>query len=204
MIIQEGWLKVVIIPLWEGLGHSFEKKNDSLHLRMFCAKYGWRWLNSSGDEECLRCIFAYFRFFSFLYPWKRSWLLFHLIAHKFSLSEVALCPSLLEIPQMILEEKILNLLKVFSLFRYYLPLEMRVAIKYPLCYVWSVEFDSMAIEKKNVLIKFDVSSLFRYHVPFKKSVALISFKRTWIPFTQGCFEPSLVEIGPVVPEKKIF
>ena len=91
---------------------------------------------------------------------------------------MALCQSLLEILQMILEEKILNLLKVFSLFRYYLPLEMRVAIKYPLCYVWSVEFDSMAIEKKNVLIKYDVYSLFRYHVPFKKSVALISFKRT--------------------------
>ena len=27
---------------------------------------------------------------------------------------------------------------------------------------------------------------------------------TWIPFTQGCFVPSLVEIGPVVLEKKIF
>ena len=26
----------------------------------------------------------------------------------------------------------------------------------------------------------------------------------WIPFTQGCFVPSLVEIGPVVLEKKIF
>ena len=56
-----------------------------------------------------------------------------------------------------------------------------MAIKYPLCYVWSVEFDSVAIEKKNVLIKFDVSSLFRYHVPFKKSVALISFKRIEFP-----------------------
>ena len=27
--------------------------------------------------------------------------------------------------------------------------------------------------------------------------------KTWIPFTQGCFVPSLVEIGPVVLEKKI-
>ena len=31
-----------------------------------------------------------------------------------------------------------------------------------------------------------------------------SFEQTWIPFTQGCFVPSLVEIGSVVLEKKIF
>ena len=31
-----------------------------------------------------------------------------------------------------------------------------------------------------------------------------SFEQTWIPFTQGCFVPRLVEIGPVVLEKKIF
>ena len=29
-----------------------------------------------------------------------------------------------------------------------------------------------------------------------------SFKQIWIPFTQGCYVPSLVEIGPVVLEKK--
>ena len=34
-----------------------------------------------------------------------------------------------------------------------------------------------------------------------------SFEQTWIPFTQGCFVPSLIEIGPVVLEEileKIF
>ena len=30
-----------------------------------------------------------------------------------------------------------------------------------------------------------------------------SFEQTWIPFTQRCFVPSLVEISPVVLEKKI-
>ena len=30
-----------------------------------------------------------------------------------------------------------------------------------------------------------------------------SFEKTWIPFTQGYFVPSLVEIGPVVLEKKM-
>ena len=31
-----------------------------------------------------------------------------------------------------------------------------------------------------------------------------SFEQTWIPLTPGCFVPSLIEIGPVVLEKKIF
>ena len=31
-----------------------------------------------------------------------------------------------------------------------------------------------------------------------------SFERTRLPFTKGCFVPSLVEISPVVREKKIF
>ena len=31
-----------------------------------------------------------------------------------------------------------------------------------------------------------------------------SFEETWVPFTQGYFVPSLVKIGPVVLEKKIF
>ena len=31
-----------------------------------------------------------------------------------------------------------------------------------------------------------------------------SFEWTWIPFTPGCFMPSLIEIDPVVLEKKIF
>ena len=30
-----------------------------------------------------------------------------------------------------------------------------------------------------------------------------SFEQTWIPFTQGCFVPSSVEIGSVVLEKKM-
>ena len=31
-----------------------------------------------------------------------------------------------------------------------------------------------------------------------------SYKQTWIPIIQGCFVPSLVEIGPVFLEKRIF
>ena len=45
---------------------------------------------------------------------------------------------------------------------------------------------------------FKVFSLFRNYLPLGPS-----FEQTWIPFTQGYFVPSLVEIGPVVLEKKM-
>ena len=41
-----------------------------------------------------------------------------------------------------------------------------------------------------------------YH-PFENGGGA-SFEQTWIPFTQECFVPSLVEISPVVLKKKIF
>ena len=46
-------------------------------------------------------------------------------------------------------------------------------------------------------------SLFPNYLPFEKGGAP-SFEQNWFPFTQGCFVPSLVEIGSVVLEKKIF
>ena len=40
-------------------------------------------------------------------------------------------------------------------------------------------------------------------IDFKEFIGS-AFEQTWIPFTQGWFVPSLVEIGSVVLEKKIF
>ena len=45
---------------------------------------------------------------------------------------------------------------------------------------------------------FNIILHFRYNLPLEKGV-----KQTWISSTQGCFEPSLVEIGPVVLDKKL-
>ena len=45
---------------------------------------------------------------------------------------------------------------------------------------------------------FDVFSLFLYYL------ILEIFEHSWMPFTQGCFVPSLVEIVPVGLKKKIF
>ena len=52
-------------------------------------------------------------------------------------------------------------------------------------------------------MNFYVFSLCHYHLPLKNVCGLL-VDQTWIPFIQGCFVPNLVEICPVVLEKKIF
>ena len=64
-----------------------------------------------------------------------------------------------------------------------------------------VEKDPMVLGKKI----FKISSMYfrcRYHLPLEKGVALHLNK--FESFTQECFVPSLVEIGLVVLENKIF
>ena len=66
-----------------------------------------------------------------------------------------------------------------------------------------VELGSVVLEKKFLNLS---CQLFFYYFPiisFGKGIAF-HLTKTWIPFTQGYFEPSLVEIGPVVLEKTIF
>ena len=49
----------------------------------------------------------------------------------------------------------------------------------------------------------NVFSLFLGYLPLEIGWGH-SFEQTWIPLTQGCIVPSLVEIGPEVLEKMIF
>ena len=49
----------------------------------------------------------------------------------------------------------------------------------------------------------NVFSVFCNYLPFEKRRGPL-FEQNWIPFTEGCFVPSLVEIGSVVLENKIF
>ena len=53
---------------------------------------------------------------------------------------------------------------------------------------------------------FLISSMYFHYfiIIFPLERAGLSFEHTYIPFTQGCFVPSLVKTGPVVLEKKIF
>ena len=50
---------------------------------------------------------------------------------------------------------------------------------------------------------FNILSPFRFYLPLEKGVTLDLYKFE-SPCTQGCFVPSLVEIGLVVLVKKIF
>ena len=56
---------------------------------------------------------------------------------------------------------------------------------------------------RRILFKFvNIFFLFPYYLPLQKGHGP-SFEKILIPFTQGCFVSSLVEIGPMVLEKKM-
>ena len=137
-------------PLWEGRDPPFEKKNlNNLHPRMHCAKFGWKWLSGSGEEDFLTI--------SQLSPlwvgcgpsFEQTWIPF---------TKECLCQIWLKLDQ----------------------------------WIWRRRFFKVL----NVFLQFTIISPWEGREP--------SFKHTLIPFTQGCSVPSLVEIGPVVQEKKIF
>ena len=65
------------------------------------------------------------------------------------------------------------------------------------------EIGQVVLEKIFKKQFFNVYFLFPQLSPLRKGHGP-SFEQTWIPFTQGCIVPSLVEIGQVVLEKKIF
>ena len=86
---------------------------------------------------------------------------------------------------------LLNFVNVYLLFHHYLPLEKDGPFYYLIEWVVLKIF-------KLVNVFFAISKL----SPLGKRRDH-SFEQTWISFTQGCFVPCLVEIGPVVLEKKI-
>ena len=63
-----------------------------------------------------------------------------------------------------------------------------------------VEIDPVVLEKK--IIKMYQCFFAMFLSPIDKG-RNPSFEQTWITLTQRCFVPSLVEIGPLVLEKKI-
>ena len=101
--------------------------------------------------------------------------------------------SLVEIGQAVLK-KIFSTM-YFSLFCYYLPLEIKVCLHLnnhespsptdALCQVW-LELDHGFRRRR-----------------FLKFVKVFSLFRNYLPFTQGCFVPSIIDIDPLVLEKKI-
>ena len=59
----------IIISPWKRAG-SFNWTNlNPLHPRMLCAKFGWNWLNGSGEED-FWISSIYFRYFIIISPWR--------------------------------------------------------------------------------------------------------------------------------------
>ena len=152
---------------------------------MLWARFGWNW--PSGSLNLIN-VFCYF---VIIFPWKRAlnfiWITLN------SLHPRMLCAKFVR-------HWSCGFLNVFLLFHNYLSLE-RV---WP--FIWInlnsfhprsfVEIGLVVLEKK--IFKFrKYILLFHNYLPLEKGCDP-SFEQTWIPFTQGCFVPSLVEIGPVV------
>ena len=61
-----------------------------------------------------------------------------------------------------------------------------------------VEIGNVVLQKMFFLNLVNVFSPFRNYIPLEKGGALhLNKLESWIPFTQGCYVPSLVEIGHV-------
>ena len=72
-----------------------------------------------------------------------------------------------------------------------------------LCQVWlklAQWFSGSGLCRRRLLNFVDVFSLFRNYLLLKRDVGP-SFEQTYIPFTQECYVPSLIEIHPVVLKK---
>ena len=100
----------VIICPWKRVGPFIWINLNPLHPRMLCAKFGWKWLSGSGEEDFL-ILSKYFRYFVIICPWKRTgpfiWIPF---------IKGCFVPSLVEIGPVVLGKNFLNFINAFSPF----------------------------------------------------------------------------------------
>ena len=66
-----------------------------------------------------------------------------------------------------------------------------------------VEIDPVILGKRALEFRQYIFVTFYYYLPLAKCIALYLKKKTLVAINQGCYVPSLVEIGPVVLEKKM-
>ena len=167
---------------------------------MLCAKFSWNWLSGSGEEDFLISS-MYFRYFVIISPWKRTgpFIWTNLSPHyprihcaKFGWS----WPSDSGEEDFLLSSMYFRYFVIISLWKRAGPFiwtNLNPLHPRMLCakFVWN--WASVSGEED-----FLISSMcFRYFViisPWKKAV----------PFSQGWFVPSLVDIGQAVLEKKVF
>ena len=175
---------------------------------MLCAKFGWNWISGSGEEIFLISS-MYFHYFVIISPWKRAgpfiWTNLNPLHPRMHCAKFGwnwLSGSG--------EEDSLISSMYFHHFVIISPWKMAGPFIWtklnPLhsrmhCAKFGWNWLSGFREEDSL-----ISSMYFHHFviisPLKRRG--LSFEQNWIPFTQGCFVPNLVETGSVVLEKKMF
>ena len=143
---------------------------------MLCAKFGWKWLSGSGEEEDFWILSMYFRYFVIICPWKRAgsfiWTNLNSLHPRLHCDKFGW--------KWLSGRRFLNFVNVFSLFHNYLPLEEGGVLhlnklespspKDALCQVWL----KMAqwFWRRRFFNFINVFSLFHYYLPLEKGGAL--------------------------------
>ena len=199
----------IIISSWKGHCPSFEQ--NWIPFTQGCLVLSLVDIGSVVFEKKIFKISSiYFRYFLIISPWKRAGAL-HLKKLEPPLPKDALCQVWLNLAQWFRRGRFLYFVNVLSLFRNYLPLEKVGAL-----HLNKVESPSLKDSLCKVWLKLAQWFWRRRFFKFRQCIFAIlqlsplgkgqgpSFEQTWFPFTQGCFVQSLVEICPLVLEKKIF
>ena len=163
------------------------------------------------EKKIFKISSMYFCYFVINPPWKKAG---PFIWKKLEtpLPKNAYWQVWLKLAQWLRRRRYFNFVNIVLLFRNYLPLEMEGAL-----HLNKLEFLSPKDAFCKVWLKlvqwFWRRRFFFRFLQFIFSISWLSppgkgqgpsFEQTWIPFTQECLVPSLVEIGIVVKEKKIF
>ena len=169
-----------------------------LHPRMLCAKFGWNWPSGFGEENFLISK-MYFRYFI---------IISHLNKLESPSSKRCFVPSLVEIGPVVLQKTIFIFRQCLFFISPLSPLGKGIGTLFELtwiffnqeCVVLSLVKISQVALEKNFFSQFRLCIFaILLSSPFEKGRGP-SFEETWISFTQGCFVPSLFEIGSVVLE----
>ena len=140
------------------------------------------------------------------YPPLKNLLVLHLNKLESPSPKDALSLVWLKLAQWFWRSRFLNFLNAFLLFHHYLPLEKGVALHltnfhqfHPTMLRAKFGWNWPVVLEKKFLKNF-INVLLLLSPLGKERGGL--FYQTWIPFSQGYFVPSLVEIGPVVLDRR--
>ena len=182
---------------------------NPLHPTMLCAKFGW-YGPAVLEKKILNFVNVFWNsLFRNYLPLEKGKAL-DLNKLESSSPKDALCQVWLKLAQRFWRNRFLNFVNVFLLFRNYLPLEKggpfictKLNPHHPRMHCakfgWNLTYGSG--EEDFLILSMYFDSLFGNYLSLVKGGPF--FEQTWIPSTQGCFVPSLVEIDTVVLEKKI-